>query len=85
MDEVNLPDPQIFARGLAKLHRTVSPTGIYGFLQATLQDLVLQFADWTDTREGFFSCSFRRLVESEEKAQCLDLEMRKLETHPSIK
>ena len=80
MDEVTLPDPQKFARGLAKLHRTtVSPTGKYGFPVAALQGLVPQFGDWTDTWEEFFSRSFRQLVESEEKAQGLDLEMRKLE------
>ena len=80
MDEVTLPDPQKFARGLAKLHRTtISPTGKYGFPVATLQGLVPQFADWTDTWEDFFSRSFGRLVENEEKAQGLDPEMRKLE------
>ena len=80
MDEVTLPDPQKFARGLAILHRsTVSPNGKYGFPVATLQGLVPQFADWTDTWEEFFSRSFRRLVENEEKAQGPDAEMRKLE------
>ena len=80
MDEVTLPDTQKFARGLAKLHRTTfSPTGKYGFPVATLQGLVPQFADWTDTWEEFFSRSFRRLVENEEKAQGRDSEMRKLE------
>ena len=80
MDEVTLPDPQKFARGLARLHRTtVSPSGKYGFPVATLQGLVPQFVDWTDTWEEFFSRSFRRLVENEEKAQGPDADMRKLE------
>ena len=77
---LTLPDPQKFARGLAKLHRTTaSPTGKHGFPVATLQGQVPQFADWTDTWEEFFSRSFRRLVQNEEKAQSLDTEMRKLE------
>ncbi|KAM0797865.1 hypothetical protein BDR22DRAFT_891911 [Usnea florida] len=80
MDEVTLPDPQRFARGLAKVHRTaVSPSGKYGFPVATLQGLVPQFAAWTDTWEEFFRRSFRRLVENEEKVQGQDAEMRKLE------
>jgi protein-ribulosamine 3-kinase len=46
---------------------------------ATFQGLVPQFADWTDTWEEFFSRSFRRLVENEEKAQGPDPEMQDLE------
>ncbi len=80
MDEATLPDPQKFAQALAKLHRTtVSPIGKYGFPVATFQGLVPQYADWTDTWEEFFSRSFRRLVENEEKAQGPDPEMQDLE------
>ncbi|KAL8736538.1 MAG: hypothetical protein Q9181_002387 [Wetmoreana brouardii] len=79
MDEVTLPDPQKFARGLARLHTTtVSPTGKYGFHVATLQGLVPQYVDWTDTWEEFFSRSLQRLVENEEKAQGPDAEMQRL-------
>jgi len=79
MDEATLPDPQKFARGLAKLHRTtISPTGKYGFPVATLQGTVPQFADWTDTWEEFFSRSFKALVEHEERSQGPDPEMHKL-------
>lgn len=80
MDEVTLLDPKKFARGLAKLHKTaVSPNGKYGFPIATLQGLVPQFAEWTDTWEELFSRSFKRLVDNEEKAQGPDPEMQELE------
>ena len=50
MDEFALPDPQKFGRGLAKLHQTTkSPTGKFGFPIATLQGLVPQFVQWTET------------------------------------
>ena len=79
MDEVTLPDSHKFARALAKLHTTtISPTGKYGFPVATLQGLVPQFTEWTDTWEEFFSRSFQRLVEIEEKAQGPDPEMQQL-------
>ncbi|KAL8837317.1 MAG: hypothetical protein Q9170_002574 [Blastenia crenularia] len=79
MDEATLPDPQKFARGLARLHTTTtSPTGKYGFHVATLQGLAPQFVDWTDTWEEFFSRSLQRLVENEEKAQGPDPAMQHL-------
>jgi protein-ribulosamine 3-kinase len=80
MDEDTLPDTQKFVRALAKLHMTtISPTSKYGFPVATLQGPVPQFADWTDTWEEFFSRSFQRVVENEEKAQGPDQEMQELE------
>jgi protein-ribulosamine 3-kinase len=78
MDNEKLPDPQKCAQALAKLHENISPTGKYGFSVATFQGKVPQFADWTDTWEEFFSCSFRRVAENEEKAQGHDPEMQAL-------
>ena len=79
MDEVTLPDPTQFAQRLATLHQTtVSPNGKYSFPVATLQGLVPQFAEWTDTWEEFFSRSFGRLIENEEKAQGPNVEMQEL-------
>lgn len=80
MDEMTLPDPQKFARGLAKLHRTtVSPTGKYGFPVSTLHGNLAQYTEWTDTWEEFFSRSFKTLMEHETRAQGPDLEMQHLE------
>ena len=79
MDEKNLPDPGKFARGLAELHAApVSPHCRYGFHIPTLQGPIPQFTDWTKSWEEFFSCSFQRLVEYEEKAQGADEELQAL-------
>lgn len=80
MDEKYLPDPHEVARGLAKLHRTapVSPDCRYGFHLPTLQGPIPQFTDWTKTWEEFFSRSFQKLVDEEEKAQGANEELRAL-------
>lgn len=79
MDEDNLPSPHKFAQRLARLHQTTtSPNGKYGFPIATLQGLVPQFAEWTDTWEEFFSRSLQNLVRNEEKAQGPDPGMQQL-------
>ena len=79
MDEMSVPDPQKFARSLARLHTTTSsPTGQYGFTVSSIPGRIPQFAEWTDTWEEFFSKVLQRLVESEEEAQGVDAEMQTL-------
>ena len=79
MENHELPDADILASSLAKLHKkTVSPNGKYGFPVPTVQGTIPQYTEWADSWEDFFAKSLKLVMDNEEKSQGPDAEVQRL-------
>ncbi|TVY68624.1 Protein-ribulosamine 3-kinase-like protein [Lachnellula suecica] len=76
----DIPDPNLFGKGLAELHKNgLSPNGLYGFPVPTLQGTIPQHTEWNSSWEDFFAISIAKVFANEEKAQGVDPEIQELE------
>ena len=75
----DVPDTSFMA-SLADLHsKTSSPNNKYGFSLPAYQRTVLQYTQWTDSWEEFFTKSLKHVFKIEEKVHGQDKEMKILE------
>lgn len=71
-----MPDPHKFAALLASLHhKSVSPTGNFGFHVTTYSGNLPQFVGWEDSWEIFFTKSMRKTLDLEVERKGHDEEL----------
>ncbi len=75
----DLPDVETSMQMLADLHaKSLSPNGQYGFHVPTVQGIVPQHTEWTDSWEDFFTKSIKTVFENEQRSQGSDEELQSL-------
>jgi protein-ribulosamine 3-kinase len=74
-----MPDPEVFASRLARLHQTSkSPTGKFGFHMTTYSGNQPQPTDWEASWEAYFAKNLRFALDLEIEAKGYDPEFDKL-------